>query len=519
MSVYSRKLGQNELSYFLPSRACGLNDMFMRVTFRAPPALVTPFRLCVAWAILRLRDSLLACKVDMAPGEYDDARFIYIPPSSPKHALEEAAQTFAFHDTETDDDLERDYLTGPRHLSAQCLSRMDVARQRRLSNGLAEYSLVFTSLHAITDGTSVDGSTVLHIIGGPATPGGPPRSDAELLNILETEWSQRWAVPRLSQGSFEAVTPPTEARLPKPRSRFQAAALKIDYANLQRRAIGAHAFPRIPSQAIKQTSVEVRFTRAQTAVLQARCRSEQVTLQNTVFVLCNFAWMRTAQNYPEINAPKTLPMLFYTAINLRQHLERISPLTSDMTLALGFGNIVLSAFMPSSVDPHALFWLRARSVQSQMRKQTQSPLLLQRSKLASAERSHRAKAFAKQDDEADGTLPPSPQTKKAPAPASTPGTVNVPSVALLGVSHLGDFTPRYPPERHPAVEFLDFTGHSRKAKGGILLFTRRTRGRFAMWLDYDAAAFPPGLIEEFWGNLVGGADEFLLKETRARCKL
>ncbi|KAJ7061979.1 hypothetical protein C8F01DRAFT_1136020 [Mycena amicta] len=37
----SRELGPNELSYFLPSRANGLNDIYTRVIFRAPPSLVS----------------------------------------------------------------------------------------------------------------------------------------------------------------------------------------------------------------------------------------------------------------------------------------------------------------------------------------------------------------------------------------------------------------------------------------------------------------------------------------------
>ncbi|KAF7377821.1 hypothetical protein MSAN_00205600 [Mycena sanguinolenta] len=515
---FSRKLGLNELSYYLPSRAYGLNDMFTRVIFRSPPALVSPYRLQIVWAIIRVRNSLLASKIDMAPGCYDDARFIYTPPASPMHALEEASHSLTIHDYKTGPELDDDFITGRRKLSAQCLSRMDVARHREVPSGNDEFHLALTVFHAITDGSSGNGNRILMLLGGSNTPGGPPRTDGELLKILELEWSWRWGQPRLALSplAFEVITPSAEARLPRPRTKFQAAALKIDFMNLQRQAIGGHTFPRIPSQVTNQTLVEVKFDRAQTTALLSKCEAEGVTLQNTVFALCNFAWIRTAANHPEISAPKTLPMLFYTAISLRRHLAAIAPLTSAMVLALGYGNIVLPAFIPSSADPSAMFWLRARSVQLQMRKQTQSPLLLGRAQILSAERARRAKVFARQDDEANGTLPPNPPRTQGQPPLA-PATV--PSVALMGISHLGDLTASYQPEDYPPIEFLDSVGHSRKAKGGILLFTRSAQGCFSMMLEWDSTAFPAGLVEEFWSYCIGGVDEFILGQPRLQSRL
>ncbi|KAJ7773433.1 hypothetical protein B0H16DRAFT_1512332 [Mycena metata] len=86
----------------------------------------------------------------------------------------------------------------------------------------------------------------------------------------------------------------------------------------------------------------------------------------------------------------------------------------------------------------------------------------------------------------------------------------IPSVALMGISHLGDLTSTYRTERYPSIEFVDSVGHSRKAKGGILLFTRSAQGCFSTMLEWDSAAFPPGLVEEFWGHFVGGVHEFVL---------
>ncbi|KAJ7318170.1 hypothetical protein DFH08DRAFT_1037073 [Mycena albidolilacea] len=464
MRDFSRKLGQNELSYYLPSRAYGLNDMVTRVIFRAPPALVSQFRLQVVWAIIRGRNSLLACKIDMAPGCYDEARFIYTLPPSPKHALEEAGQALTVHEIKTGPEFDADFITGRRKLSPLCLSRMDVARHREVSPGIDEFHGVHSPSHY---------------------------------------YRRYLCTCKQHSGIFGRLR---SARRTSPDGWLQAAALKIDFMNVQRRAIGAHAFPRIPSQATKQTLIDIKFGGAQTAALLAKCKSERATLQNTVFALCNFAWIRTAENHPELSAPKTLPMLFYTAISLRRHLAPIAPLSSSMLLALGYGNIVLPAFIPSSADSRATFWLRERSAQSQMRKQTQSPLLLGRAQVLNAERARRA-ALARQDDEADGMLPSSLRAQAQQPPASNGG--GVPSVALMGISYLGDLGTTYQPERYPSIEFLDSVGHSRKAKGGILLFTRSAGGCFSMVLEWDAAAFPPGLVEEFWGYF-GGVHEFVL---------
>ncbi|KAJ7661230.1 hypothetical protein B0H17DRAFT_1020371 [Mycena rosella] len=508
MPTYSRRLGQNELSYFLPSREYGLNDMFARVIFRAPPALASPLRLRIVWAILRVQNSLLASQIEMPAGCYDEARFIYTPPSSPNDAVEEAGRALTIYDSKSGPELDQDFISGPRKLGAQCLSHMDVARCGEVSPGIVEYHMAFTVLHAITDGTSAHGSLILELLGGSTTSNGPARTDLELLRVLEMEWTKRWGQPRVT---FEVITPSAEARLPRPRSKLQAATWKIDSQNLQRRAIGAHMFPRLFSPVSKQALLDVKFDRIQTAALLAKCQLEQVTLQNAVFALCNFAWIRTAQNHPEIRAPKALPMMMYTAISLRRHLAPISPLASSISLALGYGNIVLPAFIPSAADPRAIFWLRARAAHSQMRKQSKSPLLLARSHILSAERSRRAKAFARQDDAANRTLPPSPQP-----PQQSPANTAVPSIALLGISHLGDLAALYRTERYPAIEFVDSVGHSRKAKGGILLFTRSAQKCFAMALEWDALAFPPGVVEEFWGHFVGGVHEFILGESCAQ---
>ncbi|KAJ6624701.1 hypothetical protein B0H10DRAFT_2162119 [Mycena sp. CBHHK59/15] len=493
MPTYWRNLSQNELSYFLPSRAEGLNDMCICATFRASPTLVSPFRLRIVWAIMRLRHTLLACQIEMRPGRYDDARFIYTPPSNAARSLDQAGETLVIYDDKTGAELYQECLGGPRKLSAEHLSRLEIARQRVVS-GLVEYDMMMMQFHAVSDGLSSHKhiNMMMELLGGSATPGGLPRTDTELIGLLELEWRVRWGGWRMD----EVIVSSTEARLPSPRTKFQEVAWKVDLQNVQRRFIGGHALPRIPSSVSKQAVNNVRFSAEQTAAILAECKSQRTTIQNAIFALCTFAWIRIEEDHPEFAAPKTLPIMMYTAVSLRRYLAPISPLSSFMSLALGYCNVVLPSFIPATADRHAVFWARSRII--------------------SAERGSRAKSFVRQDDEADGTLPPSAMEPKAEVPASS-GTV--PSVALIGISHLGDVTDTYRTAQYPSIEFVDAISNVRKTKGGILIFTRTVQNRFSLTLIWDSAAYPSGIIEGFWQHFVGGVHEFIIDAPHSLFKL
>ncbi|KAF8304374.1 hypothetical protein DL93DRAFT_423821 [Clavulina sp. PMI_390] len=64
-SSWSRRLSPNELSYFLPGRADGTNDVYFTAEFFAPPSLITHERVSLAWTILRTRHPLLAARVKL----------------------------------------------------------------------------------------------------------------------------------------------------------------------------------------------------------------------------------------------------------------------------------------------------------------------------------------------------------------------------------------------------------------------------------------------------------------------
>lgn len=87
-----RCLGDTELSYFLPSRESGVNDMYaqpssgqtchpltfvhryLHLGFHAPAVIMERKRVCMVWAILRARHPLLASSVKMY--NYEDVRFV-----------------------------------------------------------------------------------------------------------------------------------------------------------------------------------------------------------------------------------------------------------------------------------------------------------------------------------------------------------------------------------------------------------------------------------------------------------
>jgi hypothetical protein len=200
----------------------------------------------------------------------------------------------------------------------------------------------------------------------------------------------------------------------------------------------------------------------------------------------------------------------YTAINLRHYLRPTSPLESYMSLALAYYNVVLPAFLPSDHDRHKMFWARGRAAQQQMFKHAHSPLLLQRARAENTVRGERAKAWAQIDDEADGTLPPTPRAPPVPAP---PGPAPAPSIALLGVTQCGDETEVFRMEAYPQITLIDSVGGTRKAPNGLIILTRTFLGKYHMALLWDAAPLPPGLMEEYWRYVVDGMHEYVLEDS------
>ncbi|KAJ7125782.1 hypothetical protein C8R43DRAFT_1029260 [Mycena crocata] len=512
--TYRRLLSPNELSYFLPSRAYGLNDMFNRLIFRAPPGVISPLRVQIVWAIMRLRHTLMASRFEMEPGCYDDAQFAYTPPANPRASLEEAAAHVRISNDVSGPELLHDFMAGPRTLSNERLSAAQVACHGPVpgSPGLHEYHLITLYHHAINDSLAVASmvDTMLELwAGSPSgTPGGPLRTDAELAKILQDEWTLRWGNARTD----DVIVPSTEVRLGLQTNKFFDAAWKVDYENVQRRYVGGHVIPRAKSTTTKPRLgtdprlISVKFTPAQTVAILRRCKREKVTLQNAIFALCNLAWLRlcaapasaraaispAAQADLQRAAPAHLPVMMYTAISIRRYLPPSpSPLGSYMSLALDYVNVVLPGYLPSAgrdADAKAkssahkkVLWARAREAQRQMFAYSHSPLLLRRAAVTNKVRGERAKKWAREDDVRDGIVP-SPA-----ASAANATTTLIPAVK-------------------PAV------GGARKAPGGMLWYSRIFLKQLNLALLWETEPYAKGVVEALWREVVEGVGELLLDE-------
>jgi hypothetical protein len=114
---------------------------------------------------------------------------------------------------------------------------MDVARHGQISPGVHEFHFVLMTHHMINDARAIlqTINRIFELLGGSATPGGVPRTDAELAKVLDHEWMQRWGAPR---EAHNGIVPATEVRiLGLARSKFREAAWKVDNRNMQKRFI------------------------------------------------------------------------------------------------------------------------------------------------------------------------------------------------------------------------------------------------------------------------------------------
>lgn len=56
----------------------------VQLQLHVPVSIASTIRFAMAWAIIRLRHPLLASKVDMPRGRYDEAQFMRVFPSPPE---------------------------------------------------------------------------------------------------------------------------------------------------------------------------------------------------------------------------------------------------------------------------------------------------------------------------------------------------------------------------------------------------------------------------------------------------
>ncbi|KAI0639599.1 hypothetical protein C8Q77DRAFT_1214109 [Trametes polyzona] len=525
---YERKMGETELSYFLPSRQTGVNDMYLHLGFKAPERVTRRARVCTVWALLRLRHPLLCARAEMR--DYGDVRFIYDAPASPQDAYCDADANLEYSN-QTKDELIDTYLNGPRTLSNSRLSYVilsepptspllmptpprtpsptnaeletDSASEDEASEAepKGEYELLICAMHFLGDGMALHqfANDFFGLLGG-------TKSDTELHELLQEEWEARWRL-----APEECILPSAlEDNMPLPSTKFRRAAAQVDFQLSQQRLVGGQVFPRRKHHERHTVVPTVAFPEERTKAILKKCKAHGVSISAALFAVCNVAWARMG------GGSKAAPTLMYSALNLRPYfsVKRAAPWDSYWYLAIGYFNVVLPSFLPSNPAlSAATFWLRARQAKEQSTRAAKNPLVASRTHEMARERGERARAWAKEDDERErGTwVPPTPAPNPNSPPRESvfPARAKAPSAALIGLSLLGNLDGIYKHAAFPDAELHTLTTGSRQRQGAMLLFGYTFKGRLWISLGYDSNGFEGDVVDRFWREALGCVDEFL----------
>ncbi|KIM47643.1 hypothetical protein M413DRAFT_439312 [Hebeloma cylindrosporum] len=495
-TIVERTLGETEASYFLPSRESGVNDMYLHLGCRAPTHLVERRRVSIVWAIMRVRHPLLASQIEMH--NYEDIRFTYAPPLSSNEALEIADRNLEYR-VESKDDLIDAYLNGPRTLSNERLSYLVVSSDDESQDEERNYDFLICATHFLGDGMALHSfaNDFFGLLGSTL-------DDKSLEEKLSDEWSER-CLP--SRDATVTLPSAMEDRLPTPPAgRFNRAAASVDFNLSQKRLIGGHSFPR-QSRGVRRTIVPtISLERDTTKKILSNCKARGVSISAALFAICNIAWARTDSKNWE------LPMMMYSALNMRPDLLADKRLNdSYWFLAIGYFNVVLPTFLPTSGDVVTSFWHRARSAKRQSAKAAKNPFAISRCREMAKERGARARIWAKEDDDKLAGI-----IRKAPAPAppvaasnDTPPKPKAPSNALMGLSLLGNLDGMYKHSTFPDIKLHTLTTGSRQRSGGMLLFGYTFVQKLWVSFGYDENGFEEETVKRFWKNVIDAIHEFL----------
>lgn len=196
--------------------------------------------------------------------------------------------------------------------------------------------------------------------------------------------------------------------------------------------------------------------------------------------------------------------MMYAPINIRPYLPK--PVgDSYWFLSIGYFNIILPNFIPASGDVSKTFWLRARSAKAQSSRFASSKMVIPRSREMAIKRGKQARLWAKEDDEKEAGVwvPPPPTSETAPPPRA-------PSVALTGLSLLGNLDGMYKHAKFPDIKLHTLTTGSRQRNGAMLMFAYTFAGKLWVSLGYDENGFERDTVDLFWKNVDSAIHEFLL---------
>lgn len=490
-----RPLGDSEYAFVPSATKEGLGDMFLHLAFRAPKSQMGTHRITLAWTILRLKHLLLMARVITASDEF---MLEFRPPESSQAAIESAKTSLIIVANECRESMILGYMNGPRALSNDQLSRLTIST----SFDPDSYDLLMCAPHFIGDGTALHQTTneLLEILSSGTT-------DQELEGLIEDLCKENW---------IYKLPPPMEERLPSLNNRWAKSAAKVNFEQTMYKEIGGQSFSRVNSPLSKTLFLERSYTTAQTSEILKKCKSNGVTVNHAIFSLCNIAWSKVKQK--EVSTHwKTLPLMVYSAINLRPYLSPHSSSSTPWFIALTYFNVVIPSFPPEQ-SPKTLtdkvFWSRAADIKSQIRRTTQSTFLLDRAKEMGRRRAWRA-------------------GRPSACPSAAPVTLSIgkkegcredavldpaPSNALLGLSLIGNLDSVYKGQYNSESSgfvLRNVTTASRLKPGGLLLLSHTFRGQLWFQLFFDVNGFQKNSdgkteVEEFWDAIGDAVDEYLL---------
>jgi hypothetical protein len=197
--------------------------------------------------------------------------------------------------------------------------------------------------------------------------------------------------------------------------------------------------------------------------------------------------------------------MVYSPINIRPYFPKPTN-GSYWFLSVGYFNVVLPNFIPTACDVSKTFWLRARKAKEQCSQVAGSPLFVPRTREMAVKRGKQARLWAKEDDDKEaGVWVPLPPTSDN-APPNRP-----PSIALLGISLLGNLDAVYKHANFPEFKLHTLTTGSRQRHGAMLMFAYTFAGKLWVSLGYDENGFERETVDLFWKNVDAAIHEFLIE--------
>ncbi|GAA5834846.1 hypothetical protein JCM11251_002041 [Rhodosporidiobolus azoricus] len=562
--LFKRRLGPTEVSYYLGSRGegveGGVNDMYLHLGFKARSHLMQPDRILDVWTEIVSRHAFLGARVEFK--DYYDVHFCYEPHKTPSEARIKAASLLDLRTNQDGKALLDLYLNGPRTLSDERLAYLVISTPEMTftpddPTSEEEYDFFLFSTHFLGDGMALHGTAnefFSLLADSPSPESGIEARNIEARNIEAIKAARGEVAPSAAilQPSTSFLPPAMESKLLSSATwgKFGWTGARVDFARDQGALIGGHSFPRA-RLGTRQTLVPtVSFDSTKTKRILAACKAHGVTIAHAAFALSNAAYIRSvAKVEGEDRRKPQLPVMIYSALNVRPYLEKSE--ADWYHIAIGYYNIILPSFLPSTLTPSAYFWHQALSVRRQTSKVVKTPLLAARTALMALERERRSIGWERADEEKrkrerevqelEGSLQglgiglekeeegeEAKRVKEAERLAQEEKETaaktfaekkegrealsKAPSNALLGLSMLGNLDGMYKHGDYHGIQLHTLTTGSRQRPGALLLFAYTFAGKLWFSLGYDANGFADRSVEKWWDELLKGVDEFLLEE-------